>query len=95
MTILTPGVENIFFLLFSLCAIFVIVSSKDVVIPGHLEPLGSHQLPSENIMQVDGFLKPDSFFEMFVKKSRAVLFKGACKDFRAYEMWNDDFLRLV
>jgi len=68
------------------------VSSNDVALPGHLMPLGSHQA-ADTIAFVDGFPQPEQFFDMFDKNSKAVVFRGACKDFTATRMWSDEFLR--
>ena len=68
-------------------------SSRGVEIPGHLQPLGSHQAPIGNIEEIDEFVGPDKFYEEFAKKSRAVVFKRACKDFKATKKWSDEFLR--
>ena len=70
------------------------VSSNDVALPGHLMPLGSHQA-ADTIAFVDGFPQPEQFFDMFDKNSKAVVFRGACKDFTATRMWSDEFLRFV
>ena len=65
------------------------------ILPGHNQPLGYHQPSSGNIDIVDGFLEPMSFFEKYAGKSKAVLFKGACKNFKATKEWNDKTLRCV
>ena len=76
-------------------ASFQDVRGKDnkLGIPGHNQPLGYHQPSSGNIETVDGFLEPASFFEKYAGKSKAVLFKGACKNFKATKEWNDRTLR--
>eukprot|EP00795_Rhopilema_esculentum_P006839 gene6839-12434_t len=67
--------------------------SKETDIQGHLQPLGSHQVAEGNVQEINGFLEPLTFFQEFVNKSQAVLFKGACKGFKATRQWNDNFLR--
>jgi len=48
-------------------------------LPGHLQPLGSHQAPEPPIREVQGFPSPLEFYDEHVVKSAPVLMKGAAK----------------
>ncbi len=62
-------------------------------IPGHNKPLGYHRPAEDDIEQLKYFPPPLEFFEKFVLKSKSVVFKGACKDFPAANLWTDEYLR--
>jgi len=55
-----------------------------------LQPLGK-QSTQRPIAQVDGWLEPAHFFNNYVVPGVPVLFKGAAKQFPAYEKWTDEF----
>jgi len=61
-------------------------------LPGHLEPIGSHTSPL--FVETHFFVPPPhEFFARYVSASRPVVFKGAAKDFPAYQRWTDEYLR--
>jgi len=55
-----------------------------------LQPLGK-QSTQRHIAQVNGWLEPAHFFNHYVVPGVPVLFKGAAKQFPAYEKWTDEF----
>lgn len=77
--------------------LFVLVVVNSEVDPplGHLKPLGSHQPPESPITVIHSIPSPKDFFENYVKTSKPVLFKGAAKSIPPYELWTDNYLRLV
>ncbi|XP_070543367.1 bifunctional peptidase and (3S)-lysyl hydroxylase Jmjd7-like [Ptychodera flava] len=62
-------------------------------LPGHMKPLGAHRPPEEPIDVLDYVPDPHSFFENYVFPGKPVLFRGAAKRMKAFQTWNDDYLR--
>ena len=65
------------FLLGLCCLALFALAEQDL--PGHLQPLGSHQAPEPPIREVQGFPSPLEFYDEHVVKSAPVLMKGAAK----------------
>ena len=95
MLLICPLIQKTFFLIIAGFTIRILASTGLLQLPGHLQALGLHQDPGGKIKEVHGFLEPGEFFDEFVKKSTAVLFKRSCVEFKAFEMWTDEFLRFV
>ncbi|XP_063694921.1 bifunctional peptidase and (3S)-lysyl hydroxylase JMJD7-like [Bolinopsis microptera] len=53
-------------------------------------PLGQ-QSPALPVPVIQGFLKPTEFFRDYVIPGRPVVFKGAAREFRAFQRWTDDY----
>lgn len=43
------------------------------------------------VTEIQGFLTPTEFFNDYVLPGRPVVFKGAAKQFPAYQKWDDDY----
>jgi len=60
---------------------------------GHLQPLGSHR-PKEGLIEsLDYVPYPKEFYYNYVMASKAVIFKGAAKLSKGFELWTDNYLR--
>lgn len=58
--------------------------------PGHLKPFGS-QGPHLKVDEVDSLSTVD-FFENYVTPQKAVVLRGATKQFAATNLWTDEYL---
>lgn len=54
------------------------------------QPLGK-QSTQQPVEEVEGWLEPAQFFNHYVVKGIPVLFKGAAKQFPAYDKWTDEY----
>ena len=53
-------------------------------------PLGQ-QSPALPVPVIQGFLQPTEFFRDYVIPGRPVVFKGAAREFPAFQRWTDDY----
>jgi len=77
-----------------LCAVLLVVAqlTSGIAIPGHMKPLGSHAPPEGEIDVRDGFPQPLEFFDKYVAPVRPVLFRGAAKEIKGYNLWTDEYM---
>lgn len=65
------------------------------LLPGHMQPLGSHMSP-EFVKRVSDVLRASEFVEQYVQPKQPVIFEGLIRDLRVRKNWaDDDFLRSV
>ena len=57
---------------------------------GHMQPIGSHRPPEENLTSLSYVPDPEEFYENFVFTHTPVLFKGAIAGTPAITKWNND-----
>lgn len=62
---------------------------------GHMMPFGHHRPPSVIIdeFEPENAPKPEEFYETYVKKDKAVIFRGGASNSGAFKLWNDDYVR--
>ena len=58
--------------------------------PGHMQPIGSHRPPEENLTILFYVPDPVEFYEDFVLTNTPALFKGAIAGTPAVTKWNND-----
>ena len=58
--------------------------------PGHMQPIGSHRPPEENLTILSYVPDPVKFNEDFVLTNTPVLLKGAIAGTPAVTKWNND-----
>ncbi|XP_077998563.1 uncharacterized protein LOC144451559 [Glandiceps talaboti] len=59
---------------------------------GHREPLGNHRDPDGHIDIIENMISPQEFWDKYASQRRPALFKGAAKNFPAFNLWTDDYL---
>ena len=77
-------------------ALWLVVSltvSESNTPQGHLQSLGSHRPKEGLIEKLDYVPYPRDFYYNYVLVSRAVIFKGAAKLSKGFELWSDSYLR--
>ena len=57
---------------------------------GQQLPLG-RQSPAIPVKEIQGFVDPATFFQEHVIPGRPVVFKGAAKEFPAFQRWSDEY----
>jgi lysine-specific demethylase 8 len=71
----------------------VIITTVQSVPKGHLQPLGSHR-PKEGLVEsLDYVPFPRDFYYNYVLTSKPVVFRGAAKLSKGFELWTDRYLR--
>ena len=66
---------------------------KGSLLPGHMQPLGSHMSP-EYVKRVSEILRGSEFVEQYVQPKQPVIFEGLIKDLRVRKNWaSDNYLR--
>nr|XP_039251097.1 uncharacterized protein LOC120328635 [Styela clava] len=63
---------------------------------GHLKPLGSHTPPKIDVDEftIENAPSPPEFYEKYVKRSKAAIFRSAIKGSRAFNLWTDEYIRV-
>lgn len=83
----------------ALCvAVYILLSTvclctTENIPKGHLQPLGSHRPKEGYIESLDYVPSPKDFHQNYVLASKAVIFKGAAKKSKGFELWTDEYLR--
>eukprot|EP00794_Sanderia_malayensis_P019471 gene19471-21394_t len=70
---------------------FVSATVDPKLLPGHLKPFGAHTTP-EPVEETEIIPDAKTFFNEYVLPSRPIVFRGAAKKFKAYSLWNEDYL---
>ena len=70
--------------------VILVIGNDEGVLPGHMQPLGSHRPPEESILVLSYVPNPLEFYEEHVSTHTPVLFKGAIVDTPALTKWRDD-----
>lgn len=61
---------------------------------GHLQPLGSHRDPENDLIdELHEIPSAKDFWEKYVKTSKAVVLRGAAKHSPAFSKWTDEYLK--
>ena len=77
-----------------ICIIAVIGSDGGVDLPGHMQPIGSHRPPEDNITILSYVPDPLEFYEEYMSLKKPVLLKGAISSTPAVTKWiSDEYLR--
>lgn len=63
------------------------------VVPGHLQPLGSHRPAEGKITSIDYVPTAEVFFKEYVMTNQPVIFKGAAKLSSGFSLWTDSYIR--
>ncbi|XP_020623160.1 uncharacterized protein LOC110060709 [Orbicella faveolata] len=78
-------------LCFSLISLDLVVCLDDALV-GHLKPFGRHREPDVVTEERETVPHPSEFWASYVSQNKPVVFRGAAKHSRAYELWTEDFL---
>ncbi|XP_031551013.1 uncharacterized protein LOC116288376 [Actinia tenebrosa] len=78
-------------LVFLFLSVFPLPGLLDSMV-GHLQPFGSHWPPDVATQELDTVPHPREFWENFVKPRKAVVFRGAAKNSRAFHLWTEEYL---
>ena len=62
---------------------------------GHMKPLGQQRKAEGHIEILDKIPDPLTFHREFVVGSKPAVFRGAAKNIPAFELWNDEYMKLV
>ncbi|XP_006812090.1 bifunctional peptidase and arginyl-hydroxylase JMJD5-like [Saccoglossus kowalevskii] len=69
------------------------LSRDEMFARGHMKPFGAHRPPDGYVEEVPYMIASEDFYQHFVSKHRPILFKGVAKDWMAYQLWSDSYLR--
>jgi hypothetical protein len=77
-----------------LCLLFPLITGTSADVPvGHLQPLGSHRQPDNNLFdETNEWPSPEEFWNKYVKPSRPLILRGAAKYSKAFTEWTDEYL---
>ena len=82
-----------------LLVFFLLTYTENIQLEGHLKPLGQgsftlgQQRPPEGHIEIiDRSPSADEFFDLYIKGSKPVVFKGLANNIPAYSLWKDDYL---
>ena len=64
-------------------------------LPGHMQPLGSHQPMEGEIERLSHIPDPVTFYQEYVDKNRPVVLEGAVRDIPPLTKWTDEYLKYV
>ncbi|KAL9958610.1 hypothetical protein ACROYT_G035650 [Oculina patagonica] len=80
------------------CALFLsfisigLVFCSDKELVGHLKPFGQHREPDVITEELQTVPHPSEFWRTYVSQNKPVVFRGAAKHSRAYDLWTEEFL---
>eukprot|EP00794_Sanderia_malayensis_P009959 gene9959-10979_t len=60
---------------------------------GHMKPFGSHKPPDYYADELPFMISPDDFYMNYVVPHKPVVLKGAAKNWPAYKLWTDSYLK--
>ena len=66
-----------------------------VTLRGHMQPLGKQRAGPEDTIDEypSGSLSSEVFYRKYVEKSRPVIIRGGAKDWPAFKLWTDEYLK--
>lgn len=68
-------------------------SEEEMFKNGHLKPFGSHRPPDFYADEIPFMISPEDFYMNYVVKHKPVVLKGAAKNWPAYKLWSDEYLK--
>ncbi|XP_032229614.2 uncharacterized protein LOC5505291 isoform X2 [Nematostella vectensis] len=77
----------------TLCLCMLVYSSAVADPLGHMMPLGSHQPKEGDVESRDDMPSPSEFYHNYVLASKPVIFRGAAKSSKGFNLWTDAYLR--
>ncbi|XP_035698141.1 uncharacterized protein LOC118431132 isoform X2 [Branchiostoma floridae] len=75
------------------CSVAPSLKSEPEVPRGHGEELGRHRDPEGHIPVLHDVPSPLEFWEKYASQRKPVLLRGVAKNFPAYSLWTDEYLR--
>ena len=75
-----------------LLVFFSLAYTENIQLEGHLKPLGQQRPPEGHIEIIERTPSADEFFDLYIKGSKPVVFKGLANNIPAYSLWKDDYL---
>lgn len=61
---------------------------------GHLKPIGQHRAgPEQTVDEYDTALPAETFYREYVLKKQPVVFRGGARNWPAFKVWTDEYLR--
>ena len=72
---------------------FILTSTAEEHLTGHLQPLGAQVPPVGEVFAVDEIPSAEEFFTQYVQPGKPLLLKGAATKIPAYNLWTDEYIR--
>ena len=78
-------------------AVFASISTADQLDDKVLRSFEEHSPPSNEIVveKLESLPDPEIFYQKYVLPGRPVVFSGAAKSLPAFNLWTDEYLKLV
>lgn len=80
-------------LLFVSSLLCLITADKNTIPQGHGEELGKHRSSDGHVDVLEEIPSPAEFWNKYASTRRPVVFRGAGKNFPAFNLWTDEYMK--